>query len=150
VFSGGVDSGATIGGAETVLSGGTAIGAMISGGTLELLSGALVGSGSPGSAAITFTGGGELILDAAMSFSGTVAGLAPGQGTLDLKDLGFVPGSTSATISGATTSSATLGVTNDAGLTTPVDINLIGAYGASMWATSAAPPGSGTIVNQLV
>jgi hypothetical protein len=96
-------------------------------------------------AAITFTSGtsgGELILDASMSFNGTVAGLNTSQGVLDLKDLSFVSGNTVASVSGATTSGATLVVTNGA---QTVDIALIGDYIGSTWTTSAAP-GGGTLV----
>jgi hypothetical protein len=79
-----------------------------------------------------------------MSFSGTVAGLNTSQGELQLNDLTFSAGTTSAFINSATetTSTATLEVTNG---TQSASIALIGNYIGATFTTSAAL-GGGTIV----
>jgi autotransporter passenger strand-loop-strand repeat protein len=90
VFNGGIASGTMVnaGGLEYVSSGGTASGTMIEGGMVEVASG-----GSTGSGAITFTSaGGDLQLDASLSFHGLIAGFGSPQGVteeIDLRDISF-------------------------------------------------------------
>lgn len=106
----GLASGAVVGvgGYQLVSAGGTVSAVSISGGTLELQGGA-----SNGSAPISFTGGGELMLDASTSFSGTVAGFdsGPADDSIDFADIAYVaPGSAGATTVNWSPGSGTLSV----------------------------------------
>jgi autotransporter passenger strand-loop-strand repeat protein len=123
VFSGGVASGTTLsrGGVETVSSGGVANGTLIDGGTLDIRSG-----GSTGTSATTFvtSAGGILQLDSSLTFKG---GLVAGFGKpdlLDLRDIAFISGTTSATWTQSGTS-GTLAVTDGSHT---ADITLLGQY----------------------
>jgi hypothetical protein len=103
-----------------VSAGGTINGATISGATMEIASGGLTGTNP-----ITYVGNAALILDASTSFSGTVAGFALGD-YLDLKDISFNSGTTSATFTEAVSNiSGTLSVTD--GIHT-ANITLLGQY----------------------
>jgi autotransporter passenger strand-loop-strand repeat protein len=123
VLSGGTASGTIIkGGYEYVFSGGVATGTVISSGTLEIASGGSIGTG-----AVTFFGGGSLRLDDAVHFGGLVAGFGM-LDQLDLPDIAFMSGTTSATwqqfVSGST-GSGTLTVTDG---TNAAHITLLGQY----------------------
>ncbi len=120
VSSGGTASGTIVdsGGAERVYSGGIASATTISGGLVEVLSG-----GSVGAAAITFGSGGELQLDASISFGGKIGGFTiPDK--LDLRDISFVSGTTTESFTQAT-GSGTLNVTD--GIHT-AHLTLLGTY----------------------
>ena len=139
VSSGGIDSATQVesGSLETVLSGGVARGAVISGGTLDINSG-----GSISTAATTFatSGGGTLLLESSLTFSGLVAGFGQPD-RLDFRDIGFTSGVTSATWtqSGAR---GTLAVTDG---THTADITLLGHYVAADFHVQTDDHG-GTIV----
>jgi autotransporter passenger strand-loop-strand repeat protein len=122
VLSGGIASGTTVsnGGFLMVSAGGTINGATISGATVEIASGGLTGTN-----AITYVGGAALILDASMTFSGTVAGLALGD-FLDLRDISFISGTTSKSFSeAASNTSGTLTVSDG---THTANLTLLGQY----------------------
>ena len=103
-----------------VSSGGTVNGATISGATMEILSGGLTGANP-----ITYAGGAALILDQSTTFSGTVAGLAMGD-FLDLRDISFISGTTSATFTEAgSNTSGTLTVSDG---TRIANLTLLGQY----------------------
>ena len=110
------------GGVEIVLSGGTASGATISGGFMNVTSGGSVGSG-----AVTFAGSGTLQLDDSQHFAGRIGGFQSVT-LLDLSDIPFVAGTTSATwnqVTSGSTASGTLGVTDG---THSANITLLGQY----------------------
>jgi autotransporter passenger strand-loop-strand repeat protein len=88
VASGGSADGTVIdsGGFAYVASGGSINGATISGGTLDLACGASVVSGA---LTVTFSGGGELILNDAVQFGGLVAGFS-GTDRINLVDIPYV------------------------------------------------------------
>ena len=91
----------------------------------------------------TIAGGADLELFASAQFSGTVAGLAPGN-FLDLADIGFVPANTPGyTPNGG--SGGTLNVTD--GIHT-ANIALLGSYTASAFAASSDGHG-GTLITDL-
>jgi autotransporter passenger strand-loop-strand repeat protein len=122
VLSGGSATGATVsnGGFLVVSSGGTINGATISGATLEIASGGLTGANP-----ITYAGGAALTLDQSTTFSGTVAGLALGD-YLDLRDISFISGTTSATFSEAVSNtSGTLTVSDGTHI---ANLTLLGQY----------------------
>jgi autotransporter passenger strand-loop-strand repeat protein len=143
----GVASGAVVatGGYELVNSGGTISGATISGGTIEIASGGLTGP-----APITFAAAGELILDASVLFSGTVAGFGSASmfDTIDFADIPYVASGGSATIASWTqltsgpTASGTL-VISEGGKA--ADITLLGQYIAGNFSLSSDNHG-GTLV----
>ena len=85
---GGSASGTVIdsGGFVYVASGGSISGVTISGGTLDLASGASVVSGA---LTLTFSSGGELVLNDAVQFGGFVAGFS-GTDSIDLVDIAYV------------------------------------------------------------
>jgi autotransporter passenger strand-loop-strand repeat protein len=138
VASGGTASGTVVdsGGFEFVASGGLAIGTTISGGSMEVVSG-----GSTGSSAVTFSGGGELRLDASVSFGGTVAGFHSGD-FLDLADIGFGSGTTVTFSEAASNLSGTLMVSDG---THSATILLIGQFTAGQF-TSASDGHGGTLI----
>jgi autotransporter passenger strand-loop-strand repeat protein len=90
INSGGVAAGVTVssGGTEIVSSGGSTKGTTISGGLLEVDSGAVA-------TAIAFSGGGTLQLDDSVHFGGTIGGFGVSE-RLDLRDIGFTSGVTTA------------------------------------------------------
>jgi hypothetical protein len=104
-----------------VLSGGVAKGVIISGGTLDIRSG-----GSTGAGAATFatSGGGVLLLESSLTFSGLVAGFAKPD-KLDFRDIAFTSGVTQATWTQSGTASGTLAVTSGSHTAT---ITLLGQY----------------------
>jgi fibronectin-binding autotransporter adhesin len=118
ISSGGIDSAAQVdsGSLETALSGGVARGAVISGGTLDIKSGV-----STNTTTFATSGGGTLLLESSLTFSGLVAGFGQPD-RLDFRDIGFTSGVTSATWtqSGAR---GTLAVTDG---THTADITLLG------------------------
>jgi hypothetical protein len=85
---GGSASGTVIdsGGFVYVASGGSISGVTINGGTLDLASGASVVSGA---LTLTFSSGGELVLNDAVQFGGFVAGFS-GTDSIDLVDIAYV------------------------------------------------------------
>src|SRR5262245_9446079 len=123
VSAGALDSGAHVnsGGFETVTIGGVASAATISGGTLEIQSGRSTGVG-----AVTFAagGGGILQLDDSVHYNGLVAGFAQPD-LLDLRDIPFTAGVTSATWSQSDPTGGSLFVTSG-GMT--ASIKLLGQY----------------------
>ena len=96
VAAGGIADGTVIdsGGFVYVASGGSISGATISGGTLDLASGAVVTSGA---LTVTFSSGGELILNDAVHFGGFVAGFSGTIDSMDLVDIPYVASGGSAT-----------------------------------------------------
>ena len=88
VAAGGSADGTIIdsGGFVYVASGGSISGVTISDGTLDLTSGAVVTSGA---LAVTFSSGGELILNDAVHFGGLVAGFS-GTDSMDLVNIPYV------------------------------------------------------------
>jgi autotransporter passenger strand-loop-strand repeat protein len=132
VLSGGFDSAADVdsGSLETVLSGGVARSAVISGGTLDIKSGGSTIPTSVGAmnnaATVTFatSGGGTLLLESSLTFSGLVAGFGKPD-RLDFRDIGFTSGVTSATWTQNFTNRGTLAVTSG---TETADITLLGQY----------------------
>ena len=128
------------GGYDYVASGGIASAATISGGLMEIVSGGSIGSG-----AVTFatSGGGTLQLDASMSFGGLVAGFGLPD-ALDLRDISYVSGTTSATFVEAPSNlSGTLTVTDG---THTANLTLLGLYAPGNFTLSSDLHG-GTIVN---
>jgi autotransporter passenger strand-loop-strand repeat protein len=127
IASGGTASGTVIsGGYQYVFSGGAASGTVISAGALEVATG-----GSTGAGAVTFSGGGRLLLDDSVHFGGLVAGFAvPDQ--LDLADVAFEAGPLGTRVSwtqlttGAS-ASGSLMVGNGTPATT-ANITLLGTY----------------------
>jgi autotransporter passenger strand-loop-strand repeat protein len=123
VSSGGIDSGTHVdsGSLETVVSGGVARGAIISGGTLDIRNG-----GSTGTGATTFatSGGGTLLLESSLTFSGLVAGFGKPD-RLDFRDIAFTSGGTHATWTQTGTTSGTLAVTSG---TETATLTLLGQY----------------------
>jgi autotransporter passenger strand-loop-strand repeat protein len=85
ILSGDTAFGVTVnnGGYVDVKTGGAIDSATIAGGTLEIATGGLTGS-----AAVTFAGGGDLILDDAIDFDGLVAGFKKPD-SIDLVDIPF-------------------------------------------------------------
>ena len=111
VQAGGTASSTTVaaGGYQYVAAGGAAVGTTISGGIVELAGGAIAGA-----APIVFaSGGGLLKLDAAQSFSGTVAGFGLSD-QIDLEDIAFGNTTTSAFQEAAGNASGTLTVADGA------------------------------------
>ena len=104
-----------------MLSGGTASAATISGGTLEIMSG-----GSTGAGAVTFasSGGGILQLDSSLTYGGLVAGFAQPD-LLDLRDIAYTSGVTTATWAPSGPSSGTLTVTDGVH---SANLTLLGQY----------------------
>ena len=137
VLSGGTISDTTVsnGGYLVVFAGGTINGATISGATIEIASGGLTGSN-----AISYGGGAALILDAAVSFGGKIAGLALGD-YLDLRDVAF-SSSTTFGYSG-NTASGTLTVSDGAHT---ANIALLGQYVAANFNLASDGHG-GTLVS---
>jgi autotransporter passenger strand-loop-strand repeat protein len=138
VASGGTVNGTSVdsGGYEFVASGGLAIGTMISGGTMEVASG-----GSTGVSPVTFSSGGELKLDASVSFSGTISGFHPGD-FFDLADIAFGSGTTLGFSEAPSNTSGTLTV-NDG--THTANITLLGQYVAGQF-TLASDGNGGTLI----
>jgi autotransporter passenger strand-loop-strand repeat protein len=141
----GLASGTVVGagGYQLVSAGGTISAASISGGAIELTSGA-----SNGAAPITFTGGGELILDASSLFSATIAGFGSASlnDTIDFADIPYVgPGATTLTwtqLTSGANASGTLMVSQGGH---SADITLLGQYAVGQFAPSADGHG-GTLV----
>ena len=141
----GVATGAVveIGGYELVNAGGTISGTSINGGTVEVSRGANAG-------ALSFTGSGDLVLDASALFAGTVAGFGKASlaDTLDLVDIPYVASGASATtlnwtqLTNGASASGTLLVSQDGHL---ADITLLGQYMDSNFALSSDGHG-GTLV----
>ncbi len=128
------------GGMEVVTSGGVASATTISGGTLEIKSG-----GSTGADAVTFApGGGILQLDSALTFGGLVAGFGSPD-LLDLRDIAFISGTTSATWTQSDTSSGTLAVTDSSHT---ANITMLGQYAADQF-TAATDGHAGTVVTSI-
>jgi autotransporter passenger strand-loop-strand repeat protein len=129
VDSGGTASGTTVmsGGVDVVVSGGTASATTISGGAfMEVRSGGSVGSGT----AVTFASGGVLQLDDSVHFGGTVAGFGV-PSLLDLRDIAFISGTTSANfVEAPGNTSGTLTVSGGGHV---ANITLIGQYMASQF-----------------
>ena len=117
-----------------VAAGGTASGTILSGGEFEVASG-----GSTGAGVVTFSGGGTLQLDDSIHFGGLVANFLSATEHLDLADIPFVSGATSATFSGGT-ASGTLTVTDGAHI---AHIALLGNYTASQFNVTFAFDGHG-------
>jgi autotransporter passenger strand-loop-strand repeat protein len=141
VEAGGTASGATVstGGSETVSSSGVASNTTISGGFVEVVSGGSIG-GATGT--ITFAGGGVLQLDASTSFSGQIGGFG-GTDELDLRDIQYISGTTSATFTEAgSNTSGTLTVTDG---THTAQLTLLGTYATSNFAVGSDGHG-GTLV----
>jgi autotransporter passenger strand-loop-strand repeat protein len=143
----GVASGTVLdsGGYQLGEAGATATGTTSSSGGAQYVfgaaSGEVVSGGSTGSDAVTFSGGGELKLDASASFGGTVAGFQAWD-FLDLADVAFGP-ITSVSFTEATSNqSGTLTVTD--GVNT-ASITLLGQYMASQF-TSASDGHGGTVI----
>jgi autotransporter passenger strand-loop-strand repeat protein len=115
-----------------VSSGGTLSSATIAGGTIEIVSG-----GTAGSSTITISSG-TLVLDAAETFSGSVAGLATsGVQNVDLVDINFATltlGYSGNTLSGVLSASD--------GVHTAL-LNMIGNYTPANFNTKAADDGHG-------
>jgi hypothetical protein len=110
-----VDSGSL----ETGVAGGVARGAIISGGTLDIKSG-----GSTNTTTFATSGGGTLLLESSLTFSGLVAGFGkPDQ--LDFRDIAFTSGVTHATWTQNAASRGTLAVTDGSHT---ADITLLGQY----------------------
>jgi hypothetical protein len=128
-----VDSGSL----DTVVGGGVATDAIISGGTLDIRSGGSIGTG-----ATTFatSGGGTLLLENSLTFSGLVAGFGKPD-RLDFRDIAFTSGATSATWSQSGTS-GTLTVSSG---THTAALTLIGQYVAGNFHVSTDGHG-GTFV----
>jgi autotransporter passenger strand-loop-strand repeat protein len=132
VSAGGVASDTLVssGGKEAVSSGGTLSSATIAGGTIEIVSG-----GTAGSSTITISSG-KLVLDAAETFSGSIAGLATsGVQNIDLVDINFATltlGYSGNTLSGVLSA-------ND-GVHTAL-LNMIGNYTPANFNTKAADDG---------
>jgi autotransporter passenger strand-loop-strand repeat protein len=131
-------SGAVVssGGYELVESGSVDSGVTISGGTFEVQSG-----GSTGSGAVSFAGGGLLLLDASAHFGGLVAGFGQPD-MLDLKDIAFGSGARVSFAEAGNNLSGTLTVTDG---THTANIELLGQYTASQFA-AASDNNGGTIV----
>ena len=94
---------------------------------------------------VTFEGAyGELVLGDSQAYSGTITGFAiNGSTSLDLEDIAFIGGSTTATYSGTATS----GVLTVANGTQTAEINLTGDYLASTFTTSSDGHGGTTVVD---
>jgi autotransporter passenger strand-loop-strand repeat protein len=137
VLSGGTISDTTVsnGGYLVVSAGGTINGATINGATMEIASGGLAGSNT-----ISYGGGAALILDAAVSFGGKIAGFALGD-YLDLRDVAF-SSSTTFGFSGDT-ASGTLTVSDGAHT---ANIALLGQYVAANFNLASDGHG-GTLVS---
>jgi autotransporter passenger strand-loop-strand repeat protein len=144
----GLASGTVVGtgGYQVVNSGGTISAAGISGGTIELQSGA-----SDGAAPITFTGAGELILDASASFAGTVAGFGSASlnDTIDFADIPFVAsgaaGTTTVAWTQLTSGANASGTLQVSGGGHSADITLLGQYLVGNFTASSDNHG-GTLV----
>jgi glycine/serine hydroxymethyltransferase len=86
---------------------------------------------------------GTLMLDDSQHYAGTVAGLV-GQDSLDLADINFINGTTTATLMNATSAGGTLHVTDG---THQANIALLGNYMASMFVSASDGHGGTTIVD---
>ena len=125
-------------------------GATISGGTLELASGAVEGS-----APLSFTGSGSLVLDASVQFGGLVAGFGSASlsDTIDFRDIPFVAsGGTATTVSwtqltSGANASGTLTV-SEGGHT--ANITLLGQYVAGNFTSSTDGHGETLVTDPLV
>jgi autotransporter passenger strand-loop-strand repeat protein len=129
VLSTGVASGTILdGGYEYVFSGGTASGTIISAGTFEIASG-----GSTGTGAVTFSGGGTLLLDDAVHFGGLVVGFNVPADRIDLLNIAYIPGTTTSSwtqLTSGVNASGTLQISDGTSGTT-ADITLLGQYVAA-------------------
>lgn len=130
------------GGTEYVSAGGSINGVTIRGGIVDLASGALVGSKD-----LTFSGGGELVLNDAIDFGGLVAGFGASD-SIDLVDIKFVATGKHKTkltwtqLTSGTSASGTLAV-SQGGHT--ADITLLGQYVAGNFSLQSGGFG-GTLV----
>jgi autotransporter passenger strand-loop-strand repeat protein len=86
---------------------------------------------------------GTLMLGDSQHYAGTVAGLV-GQDSLDLADINFINGTTTATLMNATSAGGTLHVTDG---THQANIALLGNYMASMFVSASDGHGGTTIVD---
>jgi hypothetical protein len=86
---------------------------------------------------------GTLKLDDSQHYAGTVAGLV-GQDSLDLADINFINGTTTATLTNATSAGGTLHVTDGSH---QANIALLGNYMASMFVSASDGHGGTTIVD---
>jgi autotransporter passenger strand-loop-strand repeat protein len=143
VLAGGFASGTIInGGYEYVFSGGTASGTVISAGTFEIASG-----GSTGTGAVTFSGGGTLLLDDAVHFGGLVAGFNVPADHLDLVNIAYISGTTTSSwtqLTSGSTASGTLSISDGTPGTT-ANITLLGQYTAGNFHVTGDGAG-GTLV----
>jgi autotransporter passenger strand-loop-strand repeat protein len=89
---------------------------------------------------------GTLKLDNSQSFTGTVAGLV-GQDALDLADINFINGTTTANLMNATSAGGTLHVTDG---THQANIALLGNYLASTFTTSSDGHGGTAVIDPAV
>jgi autotransporter passenger strand-loop-strand repeat protein len=134
-------SGTTInrGGEQFVFAGGSTEGTLINGGTVDIMSGSSVGGST-----ITFasSAGGVLELDSSLAFTGLVAGFSKPD-EVDLRDIGFVSGTTHATWTQKTTSSGVLAVTG--GGSDIARLRLLGQYVTANFLVASDKHG-GTVV----
>jgi autotransporter passenger strand-loop-strand repeat protein len=146
IFAHGSGSGTTIGasGYVDVSSGGTLSTTTVSGGTLELASGAIA-------TAISFTSaGGDLVLDASQSFSGTIAGFASPLGVteeIDLRDIGFGPGTKLSFTEASNHLSGTLAVSSGSHV---AHLTLLGQYTAGQFTLESDGHGGTFVIDPLV
>ncbi len=110
-----------VGGLQVVADLGTAITTIINGGTMDVQNGA-----STGSAPIIFANGGTLKLDAAETFTGSVADFRTPD-RLDLADISFGSDTTSSFIEASNLLSGILSVTNNTDTLTAT-IKMVGLY----------------------
>jgi hypothetical protein len=89
---------------------------------------------------------GTLKLDDSHSYAGTVAGLV-GQDSLDLADINFINGTTTATLTNATSAGSTLHVTDGTNI---ANIALLGNYMASLFVTASDGHGGTSVVDPQV
>jgi autotransporter passenger strand-loop-strand repeat protein len=144
VAAGGSATGLAIdsGGFVYVAAGGSVSGVTISGGTLDLASGGLFSG-----ATITFSGGGELLLNDSVQFGGLVAGFS-GTDTIDLVDIPYVASGASHTtlswtqLTSGANASGTLAVSEGGHA---ANITLIGQYAQGNFSIGAGNFG-GTLV----
>jgi autotransporter passenger strand-loop-strand repeat protein len=147
VASGGIASGTVVnsGGLEVVSSGGTASATTLNGGTLEVASGTSI------SGPITFTSaGGDLQLDASVSFHGLIAGFASPSGVteeIDLQDIVFSKRTHATFKEDKNHLSGTLTVTDG---THTANLTLLGQYSTGMFSLASDGHGGTMVIDPPV
>ncbi len=130
------------------ISGGNLTSRVLTGGTVTIENAGVLEFGAASSASVRFGGGAYgggvnvLKLDDSKEFSGTLSGLTSAD-TIDLADLRYVAGKTTASYSG-TASGGTLTVRNGF---TSVKLALVGDYTSSTWTLSSDGHGGTNLVD---